>query len=163
MQVFGRAPGRDVAQGTIDMFTHILIPIDDDPGSRHAIKLGVALAKKIGARVTGFHAMTEFTHAGIVEELLEPPPEELQAIAETHAEKLFAPLRCEAELGGIECDAIAKRGDKPHEAIVAAAQRSRCDLIVMASHGRHGIARFVLGSQTQQVLNHTSISVLVVR
>ena len=49
------------------MFTHILIPIDDDPGSRHAIKLGVALAKKIDARVTGFHAMTEFNHAGIVE------------------------------------------------------------------------------------------------
>ena len=145
------------------MFTHILIPIDDDPGSRHAIKLGVALAKKIDARVTGFHAMTEFNHAGIVEELLEPPSEELQALARAHADRLFAPLEREAELAGVECDTVAKRGDRPHEAIVAAAQSTQCDLIVMASHGRHGVARLVLGSQTQQVLNHTGISVLVVR
>lgn len=145
------------------MFEHILIPIDDDAGSRHAIELGVALAKKIGARVTGFHAMTEFNHAGIVEELLEPPPAELQVLALSHADKLFAPLLREAELAGVSCDTVAKRSDQPHEAIVAAAQRTHCDLIVMASHGRRGIARLVLGSQTQQVLNHTGISVLVVR
>jgi len=145
------------------MFTHILIPIDDDEGSRHAIKLGVALAKQIDARVTGFHAMTEFNHAGIVEELLEPPPAELQVLAQAHADKLFAPLQREAELAGVECDTIAKRGDQPHEAIIAAAHSIRCDLIMMASHGRHGIARLVLGSQTQQVLNHTNVSVLVVR
>lgn len=145
------------------MFTHILIPIDDDPGSRRAIELGVALARKIGARVTGFHAMTEFNRAGIVEELLEPPPAELRALAQAHADKLFAPLRREAELAGVWCDTFVKRSEHPYEAIVTAAQRARCDLIVMASHGRRGIARLVLGSQTQQVLNHTSICVLVVR
>ncbi len=145
------------------MFTHILIPIDDDPGSRRAIELGVALAQKIGARVTGFHAMMEFNHAGIVEELLEPPPAELQVLAQAHADKLFTPLRREAELAGVQCDTFVKRSERPYEAIVAAAQRSRCDLIVMASHGRRGVARLVLGSQTQQVLNHTSICVLVVR
>ncbi|WHZ18049.1 MAG: hypothetical protein OJF55_000198 [Rhodanobacteraceae bacterium] len=145
------------------MFKHILIPIDDDPGSRRAIEVGVALAKKIEARVTGFHAMTEFNHEGIVEELLEPPPAELQVLAQAHADKLFAPLRREAELAGVRCDTIAKRGERAWEAIVAAAQRVRCDLIVMASHGRHGIARLVLGSQTQQVLTHAGVSVLVVR
>ncbi len=145
------------------MLTHILIPIDDDPGSRRAIKLGVALAKKIDARVTGLHVMTEFNHAGIVEELLEPPPEELQTLARAHADKLFAPLQHEADLAGVQCATIAMQFEQPHEAIVEAAQRARCDLIVMASHGRHGIARLVLGSQTQQVLNHTGISVLVVR
>lgn len=145
------------------MFTHILIPIDDDPGSRRAIEQGVALAQKIGARVTGFHAMTEFNHAGIVEELLEPPPAELQVLAQTHADKLFAPLQREAELAGVRYDTSVKRSEQPYEAIVVAAQRARCNLIVMASHGRRGIARLVLGSQTQQVLNHTDISVLVVR
>jgi nucleotide-binding universal stress UspA family protein len=145
------------------MFTHILIPIDDDPGSRRAIEQGVALAKKIGARVTGFHAMTEFNHAGIVEELLEPPPAELQVFAQAHADKLFAPLQREADLAGVRYDTLTKRAEKPHEAIVAAARSARCDLIVMASHGRHGIAKLVLGSQTQQVLNHAGIPVLVVR
>lgn len=145
------------------MFTHILIPVDDDPGSRRAIELGVALAQKIGARVTGFHAMMEFNPTGIVEELLEPPPAELQAAALAHANKLFAPLLREAELAGVRCDTVAKRGKQAHAAIVAAAQRVHCDLIVMASHGRRGLAKLVLGSQTQQVLNHTSVCVLVVR
>jgi nucleotide-binding universal stress UspA family protein len=145
------------------MFTHILIPIDDDPGSRRAIEQGVALAQKLGARVTGFHAMTEFNHAGIVEELLEPPPAELQELAQAHADKLFAPLQHNAELAGVLYDTITRRAEQPHEAIVAAARRSHCDLIVMASHGRHGIAKLVLGSQTQQVLNHADIPVLVVR
>jgi nucleotide-binding universal stress UspA family protein len=145
------------------MFTHILIPIDDDPGSRRAIEQGVALAKKLDARVTGFHAITEFNHAGIVEELLEPPPAELQVLAQAHADRLFAPLQHNAELAGVRYDTITKRSEQPHEAIVAAARRVHCDLIVMASHGRRGIAKLVLGSQTQQVLNHTDTAVLVVR
>lgn len=145
------------------MFTHILIPIDDDPGSRRATEIGVALAKGIGARITGFHAMMEFNHVGIVEELLEPPPEELQRLARAHADKLLAPLRRKAESEGVRCETLADRGDRPYEAIIEAATARGCDLIVMASHGRHGIAKLVLGSQTQQVLNHAGTSVLVVR
>ena len=145
------------------MFKHILIPIDDDAGSRHAIEQGVALAQAIGARVTGFHAMTEFNHPGIVDELLEPPSDELQLLAHTHADRLFAQLVREGERAGVACETFAERGEHPWEAIVTAARSFRCDLIVMASHGRHGIARLVLGSQTQQVLNHTGIAVLVVR
>lgn len=145
------------------MFKHILLPIDEDSGSRRAIDIGVALAHRIGARITGFHAMTEFNHAGIVEELLEPPPGELQVLARTHADKLFAPLRRAATQAGVQCTTVAERGDRPHEAIVEACKNRRCDLIVMASHGRHGLAKLVLGSQTQQVLNHAGVSVLVVR
>ncbi|HEX5959907.1 MAG TPA: universal stress protein [Rhodanobacteraceae bacterium] len=145
------------------MFKHILIPIDDDPGSRRALAWGVELARSVGARITGFHAMTEFAHPGIVDELLEPPAEELRALARAHADKLLAPLQGKAGRAGVPCDTLAERGDRPWEAIVAAARKSRCDLIVMASHGRRGIARLVLGSQTQQVLAHTGIPVLVVR
>jgi nucleotide-binding universal stress UspA family protein len=145
------------------MFKHILLPIDDDAGSRRAIDIGVELAKRIDARVTGFHAMTEFNHAGIVEDLLEPPPDELQVLARTHADKLFAPLRRAAKRAGVQCTTIAERSERPHEGIVEASRNGGCDLIVMASHGRHGLAKLVLGSQTQQVLNHAGISVLVIR
>lgn len=145
------------------MFKHILIPIDDDAGSRRAIEQGVALAEAVGARVTGFHAMTEFNHPGIVDELLEPPSDELQLMARTHADKLFALLVREAGRAGVACDTFAERGEYPWKAIVAAAAKVRCDLIVMASHGRRGIARLVLGSQTQEVLNHAGVSLLVVR
>jgi len=63
--------------------------------------IGVAVAKKIDARVTGFHAMTEFNHGGIVDELLEPPPLELRVFAQDRADKLFAPLQREADLAGV--------------------------------------------------------------
>lgn len=101
------------------MFTHILIPISDNPGSRRAIRLGVALAKELDARVTGFHAMTEFNHVGIVEELLESPPVELRVFAHARADKLFAVLQREADLARVQCDTIAKQGDQPYEEIIA--------------------------------------------
>lgn len=145
------------------MYKHILIPIDDDVGSRWAIEQGVALAQAVGARVTGFHAMTEFNYAGIVDELLAPPPEELTLLAHAHAGELFAALERAAEHAGVACKTVAEPSARPWEAIVAAAREARCDLIVMASHGRRGIARLMLGSQTRQVLDHASVAVLVVR
>lgn len=145
-----------------DMFKHILIPIDEDAGSRRAIEQAVALARSVGARVTGLHVMMEFNPIGIVEELIEPPPDQLRQLARAHADTLLSPLMYEAGRAGVACDTIAVRGDPPWQAIVAKAAESGCDLIVMASHGRHGIAKLVLGSETQQVLTHTEIPVLVV-
>lgn len=145
------------------MFTHILIPIDDDPGSRRAIAMGVALAQSVGARVTGFHAMTEFAQHGSVDEMLQPSAEDLQALARLRAARLLVSLRRKAEPVGVSCAALVEQADLPWKAIVAATRESRCDLIVMASRGRRGIARLLLGSQTQQVLAHTGVPVLVVR
>lgn len=145
------------------MFTHILIPIDDDTGSRYVVELGVALAKKVGVRVTGFHAMTEFGRRGVIDELLAPPPEELRALAQVYANKLFAPLLRETGLAGIACDIVARRPERPHEAIVETARESRCDLVIMASQGHRGLAKLLPGSQTQQVLNHAGAAVLVLR
>lgn len=145
------------------MYKHILIPIDDDAGSRWAIEQGVALAQAVGARVTGFHAMTEFTYTGIVDELLAPPPEALKLLAYAHAGELFAALEHTAKRAGVACKTVAEPSARPWEAIVAAAKEARCDLIVMGSHGRRGLARLVLGSQTRQVLDHAAVPVLVVR
>lgn len=145
------------------MYKHILIPIDDDAGLRSAIAQGVALAQAVRARITGFHAMTEFNYTGIADELLAPPPEEVTLLAYAHAGQLFAALERAADSAGVACKTVAEPSARPWEAIVAVAGKARCDLIVMASHGRRGIARLMLGSQTRQVLNHTDIPVLVVR
>ncbi|MBD8898571.1 universal stress protein [Rhodanobacter sp. DHG33] len=145
-----------------DMFKHILIPIDDDAGSRRVIEQAVALAHSIGTCVTGLHVMMEFNVSGIVDELIEPPLDQLQKLSRAHADKLFSPLTYEAEHAGVACDTIAVQGDSPWRAIVAKAAESGCDLIVMASHGRRGITKFMLGSETQQVLTHTEVPVLVV-
>lgn len=145
------------------MFKHILIPVDDDAGSRRAILRGVDLACRLGARVTGVHVATRLAHPGIVDELLEPPPEELIALARADAERLFEPLHQRASRAGVACDTFVEHDTHAYTAILAVARRAQCDLIVMASHRRRGLARLVLGSQTLQVLQRGDLAVLVVR
>lgn len=157
------AKGSAPAQGIARMFEHILIPIDDDEGSRRAIAHGVALARAVGARITGFHVLTEFVHFGIVDELLEPPAAEVERLKRITAERLFAPLVSAAKGAGVACETRVERGERPWEGILQVAGTIACDLIVMASHGRRGVARLLLGSQTRQVLNHTGVAVLIVR
>jgi nucleotide-binding universal stress UspA family protein len=63
----------------------------------------------------------------------------------------------------VPCDTVSEVSDQPHETIIALAEARGCDLIVMASHGRRGVKGFLLGSETQKVLTHSKIPVLVVR
>jgi len=144
------------------MFKHILIPTDGDPGSKRAAQVGIELARQLKAEVTFFHAMTEFAHASAVAELLEPPPDELLADAQSHAAKLLAPLRRMAKESSVTCHLETKLSEDPHKAILAAAKKAKCDLIVMASRKRSGIAKLVLGSVAQKVVGNSSLPVLVV-
>jgi nucleotide-binding universal stress UspA family protein len=68
-----------------------------------------------------------------------------------------------AEDAGVACDVVFERNDSPYEAIIHVAEQKGCDLIMMASHGRKGVGALVLGSETQKVLTHSKIPVLVVR
>jgi nucleotide-binding universal stress UspA family protein len=162
-QVRAVAEGTTVAQGVAAMFKHILVPVDADEGSRLAIAQAVELARTLGARITGLHVLTEFVHFGIVDELLEPPAAEVARLKHATAGRLLEPLVNAASHAGVPCDTVAESGERPWELIVRTATSAECDLIVMASHGRSGFARLLLGSQTRQVLNHTGVSVLVVR
>lgn len=145
------------------MFKHVLIPVDDDPGSRRAILRGVDLARRLGARVSGVHVVTRLAHPSIVDELLDPPPEEMWALAHAEAERLFEPLVHRARRAGVACDTFVEQATQACDAILQVARRAQCDLIVMASHRRRGLAKLVLGSQTQRVLERGDIAVLVVR
>ncbi len=144
------------------MFKHILIPTDGDPGSKRAAQVGIELARQLKAEVTFFHAMTEFAHASAVAELLEPPPDELLADAQSHAAKLLAPLRRMAKDSNVPCHLESTLSEAPYKAILAAAKKAKCDLIVMASRKRSGIAKLVLGSVAQKVVGNSSLPVLVV-
>jgi nucleotide-binding universal stress UspA family protein len=144
-------------------FTHILIPADDDPGSRRAFEPGVELAKRFGARITGFHAMTREAKWISLTEQLEHPSQEVFTGAQARARKVFAPLKRLCKQSGVRCETVSEPAENPAEAIVTAAKKLKCDLIVMASRGRIGVARLVLGSQTRNVLDHGDLPVLVVR
>jgi nucleotide-binding universal stress UspA family protein len=145
------------------MFRHILLPTDGSDLSEGAIKEGVRLAKSIDAKVTGLCVMP-FPHTFFSE--MEIPTQALdQAIKRSKevAERYLAGIEKEAKETGVACDVVYERSDYPYEAIIRVAEQKGCDLIMMASHGRRGVGALVIGSETQKVLTHSKIPVLVYR
>lgn len=147
----------------IVMFTHLLLPIDGSAQSLEAAESGLRLAKALHARVTVFYAQPEFHIFTIRPDLLEDDREEYAKHAAAKAEKFLDDVRAVAKRVGIACDSEYTMSDQAYSAIIAAAKARGCDLIVMASHGRRGMQALLLGSETQKVLTHSSIPVLVYR
>lgn len=147
------------------MFKHILVPTDGSKLSLKAIKEAVQLAKSVGAKITGFCATPDFstTYYGEGHALRIPSPKEQAEIQEQVARKHLSAIEVEAEVEKVPCDVMHVTSDSPYEAIIDAAKKQKCDLIVMASHGRRGLSALVLGSETHKVLIHSKIPVLVCR
>ncbi|TPG50867.1 universal stress protein [Rhodanobacter glycinis] len=138
------------------MFKHILLPTDGSELSESAIKTGVHLAKALGAKVTGLTVIPKHHHSG--EEELEG---ESGTPTSLNSHLLFVKLV--ASGNGVDCDAMLTRGDSPSEEIMRVAGELRCDLIVMASHSRKSLKALFIGSETQKVLVHSHVPVLVCR
>ena len=140
------------------MFKHLLIPTDGSELSEAAIQAGVQFAKSINAKVTGFYAMPMFNmlvHGpeGLIEDFVKD--------SKAHAERFLAVIMQAAKAADVPCETALQTSDQPYEAIIATAKEKGCDLIMMASHGRRGVQAFLLGSETQKVLTHSKIPVLV--
>jgi len=146
-------------------FKHLLVPSDGSDLSGHAVQQALELAGSLGARVTFLHArahgpvpvlgMGEMLDARTMNALLEASLRDSSGILEQAAEA--------ARAAGIDAACEQVVHDVPHRAIIEAAARLGCDLIVMASHGRRGLGGLLLGSETQRVLVQASCPVLVVR
>jgi nucleotide-binding universal stress UspA family protein len=147
------------------MFKHILVPTDGSKLSAKAAKQAVKLAKALGARITGFHAAPDYTSTYYGDGyILRAPSAEAQAeVAQKQARKCLSAIEVEAEVEKVPCEVFHVVSDSPYEAIIDAAKKKKCDLIFMASHGRRGLSGLVLGSETQKVLIHSKIPVLVCR
>jgi nucleotide-binding universal stress UspA family protein len=147
------------------MFKHILIPTDGSELSRMTAERGVMFAKEIGARVTVFFAKPEYPIAYFGEGALIDPttPEKFAELADQQASEYLCDVQSQCVAAGIECATVTAASDVPYEAIIEAAEKSGCDLIFMGSHGRRGISGLLLGSETQKVLTHSKIPVLVYR
>jgi nucleotide-binding universal stress UspA family protein len=147
------------------MYKHILLPIDGSPASRAAAEKGVLLASALGARVTAFYAAppaTPVAFKGLLPVGLVDPKEHGEAIAKGAA-KYLAAIERAAKAAGVRYKAAWVTDDYPAGAIIAAARKSGCDLIFMASHGRRGFKSSLLGSETQKVLSESPVAVLVSR
>lgn len=146
------------------MFKNILIPTDGSELSQRAVRTAVELAKLHGARITGIHVIPDYHLLIAYEGAFDPVTEErIEEEAKARAENYLAFVRKTAEDGGIACDTVCETSDHPYDAILKAADSRKCDLIVMTSHGRKGIAAVLLGSETRKVLTHARIPVLIVR
>lgn len=144
------------------MFKRILVPTDGSEISLRAINVAVTLAKTVGAGITGMTVVEPYSYSGISEyrpESLDDYEARMDKIASTRLD----PLVSAAKASNVSCTTLVKKSFAPYEAIIDAAKQKECDLIVMASHGRRGIAGVLLGSETQKVLTHSTITTLVVR
>jgi nucleotide-binding universal stress UspA family protein len=148
------------------MFKHILLPTDGSKLSDRAVQRGLELAEAVGARVTAMHAIPEFRIMAD-ESFVLPTTVDLKKRYEKEArargEKLLAKVVERAQAAGVKADGVCVMGDVPYEAIIETCKKMKCDVIVMASHGRRGISGLLLGSETSKVLTHSKVPVLVVR
>jgi nucleotide-binding universal stress UspA family protein len=150
-------------QKEASMFKHILLPTDGSELSAAAIQEGIRFAKSIGAQVTGLCVMPN-QHPFFYE--TEIPMDALEHAAKRYKEQAgtyLAVIEKTAREAGVACDNVYEVNDSPYEAIIQVAEKKGCDLIMMASHGRRGVKGLLLGSETQKVLTHSSIPVLVYR
>ncbi len=147
------------------MFKHILVPTDGSPFSQDTVRRAVSFAKDAGARITAFYAKPEYPVTYYGEGMLIDPtaPEQFAQLADEQAQTVLEFVEQLCEEAGVHCTKLTLVSDVPYEAIIEASKQAGCDLIFMASHGRRGLSALLLGSETNKVLTHTNIPVLVYR
>ena len=149
------------------MFKHILVPTDGSPLSLKAAKAAAELAKVHKARITAIHVMAPYVPPTGGDGIMYYPesfsPTEYKKAVEKEAARALGKVQAAAKAAKVPFDSIAVTHDQPWESIVNAAKKQKCDVVVMASHGRRGIAGLLLGSETTKVLTHSRTPVLVCR
>lgn len=144
------------------MFKRILVPTDGSDITNKAVTTAVALAKSVGAQLYTISVKEPFPYSAI-SEMQPTPPQEFFDAQERIAAKRVGEVVDLAKNAGLTCMAHTVEALHPWEAIIDHAKRQECDLLVMASHGRRGVTALLLGSETQKVLTHSTVPVLVVR
>ena len=147
-------------------FRHILVATDGSRLSQRAVKTAIALARMAKARITALHVVAEYMPPVYLDALIAMPETEsalYKRSTEAYAEELLAKIAKEARAAGVACHKVHVVHETPWRAIIRTAKSRRCDLIVMASHGRRGMEALLLGSETTKVLAHSKTPVLVCR
>jgi nucleotide-binding universal stress UspA family protein len=152
-------------QEAIAMYQRILVATDGSRLSKKAVKNAIDLAAGTGAELVALNVTPRYPvsyfEGGVV-----LPNDEVSRIEKhwaEHAQSIVDAACDDARARGVKAKPAVMRSDLVAEAIMAAAKKHGCDLIVMASHGRKGLKRMLLGSETQHVLTHGATPVLVLR
>lgn len=144
------------------MYTRILVPTDGSEITRKAIATAVDLARRLDAQLLAIAVKEPFPYSAISEVQPIAPQEFYEAQEKVARARVTAVVEAAREKS-VACSGHTVESIHPWEAILNLAQDKDCDLIVMASHGRRGVAALLLGSETQRVLLHSPVPVLVVK
>ena len=146
------------------MFKHFLIPTDGSPVANKAVKAGIALAIKLGAKVTAYCAIEEmqmiYAEGYVVDQ---KTIDRLEEQAHKAAQKHVDGIGGLAKAAGVRFASVVAKSYSPYDGIIRTATKQKCDVIFMASHGRRGLSKLIMGSITQKVLSHSKIPVVVYR
>jgi nucleotide-binding universal stress UspA family protein len=145
------------------MYKHILLATDGSDLAKKGVDQGLALAKALGAKVTAVTVTEPLSAMLVGEAAIALPLDDFDKAASANATQILAGVSAAAGKAGVACDALHVKDQYPAEGIVEAAKAGGCDLIVMASHGRRGISKLLLGSQATRVLTLSEVPVLVCR
>jgi len=145
------------------MYKSILIPTDGSELAEKAVRDGVSLSKAIGAKITVLTVTIPFHIFSADPQTIEDTRPQYNKRMEEHAAKILTAAANAAKAAGVACDTVHIEHEHPYRAIIDTATSKGCDLIEMASHGRHGVSAILIGSETLKVLTHSKIPVLVHR
>ena len=145
------------------MYRHLLIATDGSELAEKAVAQGLALAKELGAKVIALTVTEPFASMVAGDAVYPTLIVEYDKAIELSAKKILAPVRNAAGKIGVPCETIHAKEQYPAEGIVETAKARGCDLIVMASHGRRGVAKLLMGSQAAKVMAYSPIPVLICR
>jgi nucleotide-binding universal stress UspA family protein len=145
------------------MYAHILIATDGSELAEKAVEQGLALTKMLNSKATAITVTEPWTAAVSGEWAVAFPVEEYEKAAATNAQRILDRVRETAKRVGVACQTVHVKDQFAAEGIVEEAKARGCDLIVMSSHGRRGLAKFVLGSQATRVLTHSDVPMLICR
>ena len=147
------------------MYKRILIATDGSQLSDMAVESGLSLAGLTGASVIALKVVPRYPRS-YFDGTLPVEAADIKRIEKQWADaaqELVDKVKVQGTDEGVTVKTVVAKSDLIAEAVIAAAKKHKCDLIVMASHGRKGIKRLLLGSETQHVLTHSHIPVLVLR
>ena len=147
------------------MYTKILVATDGSTLSKKAVNSAIAMAALMDAELVALKVVARYPQSYFEGGLAIQASEinRVEKVWTDHGQAIVDAVQKAAEAKGVKTKAVTVKSDVISDAIIATAKKQKCDLIVMASHGRKGIKRVLLGSETQQVLTHTHIPVLVLR
>ena len=145
------------------MYKRLLIPTDGSQLAGKAVEDGLAFAKSLGASAVLLTVTTPFHIFTLDPQAVEDTPAQYKKRMRGHAARLLDTAAAAARKARIRCETVHNEHEYPYQAIIRTAKSRKCDLIVMASHGRRGVSALLLGSETAKVLTHSKIPVLVHR